>query len=84
MSGGISTDTGDLASGGGAGRVLQPRKWVGASEDCGKFKKEKPHEAAHSMACGDSEDEEGVEMLAAPSNFTPFAAGESAAKHACL
>ena len=52
---------------------------------CGEeISEPKPHEAAHSMACGDSEDEEGVEMLAAPSNFTPFAAGESAAKHACL
>ena len=82
VSGGMSTDTGDLAAGGGAGRVLQPRKWVGALEDSNKGKQEKA-EGAHSMACGDSEEEEGVEMIAAPSNFTPFAAGEGAGKHAC-
>ena len=28
---GMSTHTGDLAAGGGGGRVLQPRKWIGVS-----------------------------------------------------
>ena len=47
-SGGISTDTADLAAGGGRGKVLQPRKWVGAPE-C-----KEPEATGHSMACGSS------------------------------
>jgi hypothetical protein len=76
---GMSTHTGDLAAGGGGGRVLQPRKWMGvsSSEVGGKGQQKAAVVGAHSMACGDSEEDEGgVEIVAAPSNFMPFAAGE--------
>jgi hypothetical protein len=79
VSSGMSTDTGDLAAGGGGGRVLQPRKWMGvsSSEVGGKGQQKAAVVGAHSMACGDSEEDEGgVEIVAAPSNFMPFAAGE--------
>jgi hypothetical protein len=53
-SSGMSTDTSDLDLGRcrrGAGRLLEPRKWVGASAA------KVPGAAGHSMACGDSDDD---------------------------
>jgi len=78
VSSGMSTHTGDLAAGGGGGRVLQPRKWIGVSgSEVGGKGQQNADVGAHSMACGDSEEDEGgVEIFAAPSNFMPFAAGE--------